>query len=121
MRFLVDVCVDVRVAVWLREQGYDAIHLRELGLQRLPNGSIFSKAATENRIVLTFDLDFSEIIALSHGQKADVIVLRLRDTRHRHVIERLSRVLPGLEEKFGQGAIVMLEEHRYRIKYFPTA
>jgi predicted nuclease of predicted toxin-antitoxin system len=57
--------VDVRVVRWLREHGHDAVHLRDEGLQRLPNGEIFTKAIAEARVVLTFDLDFGEIAALA--------------------------------------------------------
>jgi predicted nuclease of predicted toxin-antitoxin system len=64
MRFLADMGVDIRVVQWLRTQGHDAIHLREQGLQRMPDGDIFAKARTEQRILLTFDLDFGEILAL---------------------------------------------------------
>jgi predicted nuclease of predicted toxin-antitoxin system len=58
MRFLADMGVSMRVVEWLRSSGHDAIHLREEGLQKLPNGEIFQKAIREERIVLTFDLDF---------------------------------------------------------------
>ncbi|MFV2067544.1 MAG: DUF5615 family PIN-like protein, partial [Pirellulales bacterium] len=68
MQFLVDACVDVRVGEWLRSQGHDATHLRDEGLQRLPNGDIFVKAIAEQRVIVTFDLDFSEIAALAQGQ-----------------------------------------------------
>jgi predicted nuclease of predicted toxin-antitoxin system len=89
MRFLVDACVDVRVGEWLRAQGHDAVHLREQGLQRLANGEIFRKAVAENRCVLTFDLDFSEIAALAGQSKGSVILVRLGDPGHRHGIVRL--------------------------------
>jgi len=61
VRFIADMCMDVRVADWLNSHGHEATHLRDEGLQRLPNGEIFDKAITENRIVVTFDLDFGEI------------------------------------------------------------
>ncbi len=61
MRFLVDACVDIRVAEWLRNQGHDAVHLREQKLQRTPDAEIFRRAVAEDRCVLTFDLDFGEI------------------------------------------------------------
>jgi predicted nuclease of predicted toxin-antitoxin system len=57
MRFLADMGVSMRVVEWLRSVGHDVVHLREQGLQRLPNGDIFQKAADEDRVVLTFDLD----------------------------------------------------------------
>ena len=64
MRFLADMGVAMRIVEWLRAQGHDVNHLREEGLQRMPDGDIFLKAATESRILLTFDLDFGEILAL---------------------------------------------------------
>ena len=74
MRFLADMGVAQRIVEWLRAEGHNAVHLRDEGLQRTPNGEIFDKAATEGRIVLTFDLDFGEIVALSGGQRASVIL-----------------------------------------------
>ena len=53
MRFLADMGLDVRVVSWLRVQGHDAVHLREEGLQRRPNGEIFEKAISERRVILT--------------------------------------------------------------------
>ena len=65
MRFLADMGVSSGVVEWLRNHGHDAKHLREEGLHRMPNGEIFAKAIHENRIIITFDLDFGEIIALA--------------------------------------------------------
>jgi predicted nuclease of predicted toxin-antitoxin system len=39
--------------------------LRDQGLQTLTDEAIFQKAAAEQRIIITFDLDFGEIAALS--------------------------------------------------------
>jgi predicted nuclease of predicted toxin-antitoxin system len=69
MRFLADMGVSIRAVEWLRDNGHDAKHLREEGLHRMPNGEIFTKAIHENRILITFDLDFGEIVALSKGKK----------------------------------------------------
>src|SRR5262245_45715030 len=80
--------VSVRVVEWLRSSGHDAIHLRDEGLQRLPNGEIFQKAIREERAVLTFDLDFGEIVAASGGRSVSVILFRLRNTRAEFVIQR---------------------------------
>lgn len=120
MRFLVDMCVDVRIAEWLRSQGHDAVHLRDQGLQRLANGEIFRKAASENRAVLTFDLDFSEIAALTRGQRASLIVLRLHNARFQHVVDRLTAVLAESAAALEKGAVISVEEARHRIRYLPA-
>jgi len=119
MRFLADMCVDVRIVAWLRQQGYDATHLREEGLHRMPNGEIFEKAVNENRIVITFDLDFAEIVALTAGKKASVILFRLKNTRAPNVIARLSKVIHDSAKALKKGAIVVVEESRHRVRYLP--
>ena len=119
MRFLADMCMDVRVAAWLNSQGHDATHLRDEGLQRLANGGIFEKAIAESRVVVTFDLDFGEIVALSKGRKAGVILFRLRNTRTAFVIQRLSEVIAECADALKRGAIVIVEESRFRIREFP--
>ena len=54
MRFPADMGVSQRVVSWLRNEGHDALHVREENLLRLPNGLIFEKAYSEKRILLTF-------------------------------------------------------------------
>jgi predicted nuclease of predicted toxin-antitoxin system len=62
MRFLADMGIAPRIVAWLRQQGHEAHHLLEQGLQRLPDPEIFDKAIREHSTVLTFDLDFGEIV-----------------------------------------------------------
>ena len=119
MRFIADMCMDVRVASWLNSQGHDATHLRDEGLQRLPNGGVFEKAIVESRVVVTFDLDFGEIVALSKGRKTGVILFRLRNTRTSFVIQRLSEVISECADALMRGAIVIVEEARHRVREFP--
>ena len=61
--------MDVRVVSWLNSQGHDATHLRDEGLQRLPNGEIFDKAVAEGRIIVTFDLDFARSLRFPKGAR----------------------------------------------------
>jgi predicted nuclease of predicted toxin-antitoxin system len=108
-----------RVVDWLRAAGHDVVHLRDEGLQRLPNGEIFSKAASEHRIVLTFDLDFGEIVAAIEGAPTSIILFRLRDPRSSSVIDRLATVLAESIEALESGAIVVVEDSRHRVPRLP--
>ena len=119
MKFLADMGVAQRIVKWLRSEGHDAIHLREDRLHRLPNGAIFEKAYAESRVILTFDLDFGEIVALSGGKPVSVILLRLHNTRTPHVIERLKKVLKDSGDDLEKGAIVVVEESRHRTRRLP--
>ena len=119
MRFLADMCVDVRVVEWLREQGHDAIHLRDEGLHRMPNGDIFKKGIKEDRVIITFDLDFAEIAALTRGKKTSVVLFRLKNTRVPNVISHLSKVIQESMDGVQKRAVVVVEEFRHRDRYLP--
>ena len=49
--------------------------LHEGGLHRLPDSAILEKARNEERILLTHDLDFGELVA---ARLPSVVVFRLR-------------------------------------------
>lgn len=119
MRFLADMGVAQSVVEWLRANAHEAVHLRDEGLHRLPDGEIFQKAAREQRIVLTFDLDFGEILAASGGDIVSVILFRLRNTRFSFVIQRLQDVLNQSSAALSQGAIVVVEDGRHRVRNLP--
>ncbi|MBY0587187.1 DUF5615 family PIN-like protein [bacterium] len=119
MRFLADMGVSHRVVEHLRAESHDVVHLSEQGLQRLPNGQIFQKAAAEQRIVLTFDLDFGEIVAGASGSIPSVIIFRLHNTRSEHVVERLKVALEQAADALNTGAVVSVQEGRVRVRHLP--
>ena len=59
MNFLADMGVSMTTVSALRRVGHNVTHLREQGLMRMEDPDIVTKARTEGRIVLTFDLDFA--------------------------------------------------------------
>jgi predicted nuclease of predicted toxin-antitoxin system len=111
--------VSQRVVDFLRAASHDVVHLREQGLHRLPNGQIFLKAKAEQRIVMTFDLDFGEIVAGASGSIPSVVIFRLHNTRSEHVIERLEITLEQAGEALRTGAVVIVEEGRVRVRSLP--
>jgi predicted nuclease of predicted toxin-antitoxin system len=114
--------VSPRLVEWLRSIGHHALHLSEEGLQRLPDEAILRKAASERRVLLTFDLDFGEIVALAgRDAKVSVVVFRLRNTRTAHVIDRLNHVLATSGGALESGAVIVVEEHRHRVRRVPFA
>lgn len=119
MRFLADMGVSLRVVAWLRAEGHDVVHLRDEGLQRLPNGNIFAKGAEEQRIVLTFDLGFGEIVASSATGFTSVILFRMRNKRTANVIDRLRHVLSVSADALEEGAIIVVEDARHRVRRLP--
>jgi predicted nuclease of predicted toxin-antitoxin system len=119
-KFLADVGVAPRIVDWLRASGHDARHLAEENLHRLPDGEIFEKARRERRVLLTFDLDFAEIVALSGGADVSVVLFRLEDTRVDFVLSRLAAVLRESGGLLASGVILIVEDSRHRIRRLPV-
>jgi predicted nuclease of predicted toxin-antitoxin system len=90
-------------------------------LQRLPDEDVFAKAVNEQRIILTFDLDFAEILAFAGDETASVIVFRLVNASPDNVMARLDQVLKSSANDLEQGAIISVEDFRYRIRRFPVS
>jgi hypothetical protein len=77
------------------------------------------KARAEDRIVLTSDLDFGELLALSRAGLPSVIVFRLKDMRPESVQRHLAQVRPNLAAELERGAIVSAIERRCRVHVLP--
>jgi predicted nuclease of predicted toxin-antitoxin system len=119
VRFLADVGVSITTVEGLRAADHDAVHLREEGLIRLPDAEIASKAVRERRIVLTFDLDFGDILAAARAQAPSVIIFRLRNQTPAAVNPRLFRVIADCESELASGAIIIVEDEGYRVRQLP--
>ena len=99
--------VSVTTVEALRAVNHDAVHLRDEGLIRLPDSQIVAKAVAESRIVLTFDLDFAEILAIARSESPSVIIFRLRNQTPAAVNPRLFRVIADCAQELAVGAIVI--------------
>ena len=121
MRFLLDMNLPPVMADWLRSEGHDAVHICEIGLADLPDREVFARAAADRRIVVTFDLDFGEIVGLAAAAGTTVILLRLRLARRDHLRRRLQAAIAAVAEALEAGATVVVEDARIRIRRMPPA
>lgn len=119
MKFLADMGLAHNTMVFLRSQGHDALHLRDQGLQRLSDNEIIEKARAENRIILTHDLDFGRIIALSGAQIPSVITFRLANMKPTAVNQHLREILARFAPKLERGALISVSEWSVRVRSLP--
>ncbi|MBS4027770.1 MAG: DUF5615 family PIN-like protein [Ignavibacteriales bacterium] len=119
MKFLADMGISLFTVRWLRERNFDAMHLREENLQRLPDEEIFLNAKKEERIILTMDLDFGYIVAISKLQLPSVILFRLSDERSENVNKRLEEILDQCSENLERGAIISVNDTSFRVRSLP--
>jgi predicted nuclease of predicted toxin-antitoxin system len=119
MRFLADAGISPKTVDFLRRNGHEAVHVRELGMQRAPDRLLVEMAQAEDRILLTFDLDFGEILALGVIAHPSVVIFRLSDERADSVNRRLEGVLSEQADALASGALILVEDARYRIRRLP--
>lgn len=103
MRFLADMGVSMSTVVTLREDGHDAVHLRELDAITLPDSRIVELARAQERVVLTFDLDFGALTAGSQTSRPSIVLFRLRNQTPAGVTPKAAVCAGGMPERTGRG------------------
>lgn len=120
MKLLLDMGLAQSTAIFLRSAGYDAVHLREEGLQRLPDEQIMAKALREGRVILTHDLDFGRLVALSRGRLPSVVTFRLGDMRPRQVNQYLQDILTRFDHELEAGVLISVTDDAIRVRHLPV-
>lgn len=107
------------VATWLAEHGHDAIHASSVGLDRAPDAEIIDRARTDDRIIVTADLDYPRLLALARAEKPGLILFRGGEHTNAQVIERLARTIAAVPADELQTSLVVVEAWRIRRRRLP--
>jgi predicted nuclease of predicted toxin-antitoxin system len=97
LRFLVDECTGPAVAPWLSTQGHNLLSIFHTD-RGAPDTAVLARALAEDRILVTNDKGFGEMIFRKGRQHRGVVLLRLVDERPAvkiQVLERLPRHRPA--------------------------
>jgi len=116
IRFLADENISPRTADFLRSLGYDVVTVAQCGLTSRPDEDIVRYALENDRVILTFDLDFGTIYYLSAPERLRVLVLRLKQQTVEAANEVLKRVVASgkLKEEIATGWVMVATKRRIR-------
>jgi predicted nuclease of predicted toxin-antitoxin system len=118
MRFLVDANMPRSTLALLQSLGHVAEHVRDLGLWAAPDTLIAARARSTGAVLLTRDLDFSDIRHYAPAHYQGLIVMRLPDDAvAQDILNSLERFLKQTELVAQlPGHLVILEEDRVRFR-----
>jgi predicted nuclease of predicted toxin-antitoxin system len=117
MRFLVDECTGPGVAKWLAEQGHDVFSAFDQA-KGAADVDLLDRAVAEDRILLTNDRDFGEMIYRDNRAHRGVIFLRLHDERTPTKIRVLAKMLGNYAERL-PGKFAVVTEAQLRLTNEP--
>ncbi len=119
LRFLADVHISPLTVAALKLQGYDILRSTDLLPATAADIDILELARVEGRIIITQDLDFSMLIAVSKYNQPSLVTLRLSSAKPDVITQRLLEVLPLLEEELSQGSALTIDDNSVRIRKLP--
>jgi len=114
MRFLVDASSDARLVVHLRRLGHDATRIGTDYPSALGDDEVLDVAQREQRILITDDRDFGELVFRQRQAHAGVIYLRLETTLLSDRLARLDHVLTHYSDSLDQFIVVSADTVRVR-------
>lgn len=122
LKFLVDNALSPAVADALRQAGQDAVHVRDYRMESSPDPQVLARAASEKRVLVSADTDFSAILATSREVKPSLILFRGASQRRPEAqAEILLGNLAQILDPLGRGCIVVFKENRIRVRMLPIA
>lgn len=119
MKLLLDESISHRVAEPLRTSGLDVVHVAELSMLGADDAEALEQAAAENRALVTADIDFGTLLALSGATQPSVIQFRRESHRPEQQVAFLLAEATTLEEPRRQGCVVTVTDARMRIRALP--
>ena len=116
MRFKLDENLPVSLAADLQASGHDTETVFDENIQGANDPRIISHARAEGRILITFDLDFSDIRNYPPGSHPGIVVLRLASQNIDSCRTAVMRATAQLDESEFQGNLLIVEDARVRVR-----
>ncbi|MDP1613723.1 MAG: DUF5615 family PIN-like protein [Sulfuritalea sp.] len=119
MKLLVDMNLSPRWARMLADAGIEAAHWSTVGANNAPDSEIMAYARANDYVVLTHDLDFSAILAATHGEKPSVVQIRAEDVSPDAIGKQVVVALRQMTSELEEGALLTVDPSRTRLRVLP--
>ena len=114
LKFLVDVGVGKGIERYLQEEGYDAKAVRDID-PCMEDEEIIRTAVSENRMVITMDKDFGELVYHSSMEHSGVLLLRLEDATGAEKLQVVKHIMKNYLDRI-KNCFCVFQNDKFRIK-----
>ncbi|MDQ1471053.1 MAG: hypothetical protein QOJ99_2533 [Bryobacterales bacterium] len=118
-RILLNQGLAPRAAAILRQNGFDAVHIAEIGMERAEDILIPDMAPTEKRICVTLDHDFHAHLATAGHGVLPFILLRAEGLDAQSQADLIRLVCLQCQAASDQGAAISADCGRIRVGRLP--
>ena len=116
MRVKLHENLQVQLKDLFTEAGHDATTVVDEGLGGASDTAVVTACLSEERVLLTQDLDFSDIRTYPPGGHFGIVVFRLSTGARGAVLEVASILMERLEEASPRGQLWIVEDTRIRVR-----
>ena len=121
MRLVIDMNLSPSWVFALADHGWDAVHWSEVGDPGASDRQIMVWALEHDRVVLTHDLDFGTVLALTQSEGPSVIQVRTQDPSPDNLRHIVAAVLERHQHALESGALITVDERRSRVRLLPLS
>jgi predicted nuclease of predicted toxin-antitoxin system len=119
MKVLLDMPVSASLVDVLQAHGHEGIHAHDIGLDRAADRELLAVARRDNRIIITADLDFPRILALSSAEGPGLILFRGGNYSDAEMRDLLERVLAEVPPEVLEVSVCVVDKRRIRFTRLP--
>ncbi|RYD65196.1 MAG: hypothetical protein EOP83_07880 [Verrucomicrobiaceae bacterium] len=119
MRLLVDMNLSPDWIPVLEAWGWEAIHWIDVGAPNAPDTELLAHARDKDRIVLTQDLDFAQLLFAARETGPSVVILRIADEFDSAVRLHVCEMIRLAAEDLTNGALLTISASRARLRKLP--
>ena len=109
LKFLLDENIDVRLASYLKNQGFSV----SFSPKGIDDQSVIELAQKEKRIFISNDVDFTDTLLYPPKMFFGIIIFRIHPPRLDKLITSLTQLLTKLPSKTIKGKSFLLHENGY--------
>ena len=119
MKIILDMNIPYKYAVLLAKRGIECIRWSDVGSPSAEDTEIMEYARNNDFIILTYDLDFSAILSVTHELKPSIAQIRASIVHAETAVDLISAALSRNADDLTKGAILSIDIKKSQVRILP--